>query len=176
MKLEPWVPPCVCVLFGWWFSPWELWGVRLVDSVVLPMWLQSPLAPPVLPLTLSLGIPGFSLMVGCENQHLYWSGAGRVSQGPIPGYCQQVLFGISNSIRVWCRQVGSILMWGGLWMAFPSVSVPFFVSAFPLDRNDSGLKFLRWVGSPIPQLGAMPVYWRWSLQILSPLCWVFWLI
>ena len=24
MWLEPWVPPCV--LFGWWFSPWELWG------------------------------------------------------------------------------------------------------------------------------------------------------
>jgi hypothetical protein len=24
MQLEPWVPPCVH--FGWWFSPWELWG------------------------------------------------------------------------------------------------------------------------------------------------------
>jgi hypothetical protein len=23
MQLEPWVPPCV--LFGWWFSPRELW-------------------------------------------------------------------------------------------------------------------------------------------------------
>ena len=23
MHLEPWVP--LCVLFGWWFSPWELW-------------------------------------------------------------------------------------------------------------------------------------------------------
>jgi hypothetical protein len=22
MQLEPWVPPCV--IFGWWFSPWEL--------------------------------------------------------------------------------------------------------------------------------------------------------
>jgi hypothetical protein len=29
MQLETWVPPCV--LFGWWFSPWELWGV-LVGS------------------------------------------------------------------------------------------------------------------------------------------------
>jgi hypothetical protein len=29
MRLEPWVPPCE--LFGWWFSPWELWGV-LVGS------------------------------------------------------------------------------------------------------------------------------------------------
>jgi hypothetical protein len=30
-------PPCV--LFGWWFSSWELWGIQLVDTVVLPMWL-----------------------------------------------------------------------------------------------------------------------------------------
>ena len=48
-------------------------------------------------------------------------------------------------------------------MAFPLVSiffilVPVFVPAFPLDRNNSGLKFLRWVGGPIPQLGALPSY------------------
>ena len=24
-------------LFGWWFSPWKLWGFLLVDIVVLPM-------------------------------------------------------------------------------------------------------------------------------------------
>ena len=24
MQLDPWVAPCV--IFGWWFSPWELWG------------------------------------------------------------------------------------------------------------------------------------------------------
>jgi hypothetical protein len=40
IQLEPWVPSCV--LFGWWFSPWELWGagvgqVWLVDTVFLPM-------------------------------------------------------------------------------------------------------------------------------------------
>ena len=49
MQLEPWVPPCV--LFGWWFSPWELRGVRLADIVVLPMGLQTPLVPSVLSLT-----------------------------------------------------------------------------------------------------------------------------
>jgi hypothetical protein len=43
MWLEPWVPPCVHL--GWWFRPWELW---LVDIVVLPMGLQTPLAPSVL--------------------------------------------------------------------------------------------------------------------------------
>jgi hypothetical protein len=25
MQLEPWIPPRV--LFGWWFIPWELWGI-----------------------------------------------------------------------------------------------------------------------------------------------------
>ena len=38
MWLKPWVRPCV--LFGWWFSPRELWGqggVWLVDIVVISM-------------------------------------------------------------------------------------------------------------------------------------------
>jgi hypothetical protein len=39
VQLEPWVPPCV--LFCWWFSSWELWGVWLVDMVVLSMGLQT---------------------------------------------------------------------------------------------------------------------------------------
>jgi hypothetical protein len=45
MQLEPWVTPCV--LFSWWFSPWELSGVWLV-IIVLPMGLQTPSAPSVL--------------------------------------------------------------------------------------------------------------------------------
>ena len=35
------------------------------------------------------------------------------------------------------------------------------------------------MGGPIPQLEAMPVmpiHWIWSLQVLSLLCWVFWLL
>jgi hypothetical protein len=44
---------------------------------------------------------------------------------------------------------------------------------FPLDRNISGLKILRCLHGPIPQLGVVPIYWRWSLQVLPPLCWVF---
>jgi hypothetical protein len=38
-------------------------------------------------------------------------------------------------------------------MDFPSASAPFFVPAFPLNRKNSGLKFLRWVSGPTPQLG-----------------------
>jgi hypothetical protein len=44
----------LCILFGWWFSLWEVWVVWLVD-IVLPMGLQSPWAPSALPLALPLG-------------------------------------------------------------------------------------------------------------------------
>jgi hypothetical protein len=52
-------------------------------------------------------------------------------------------------------------------------SAPLFVPVFPFDRNNSGLKILRWMSGLISQLGAMSNYLRWSLQVLSPLCWVF---
>ena len=42
----------------------------------------------------------------------------------------------------------------------------FFVLEFPLDKNNSGLKFLRWVG-------ALTLYWGLPLQVLSHLCWGF---
>jgi hypothetical protein len=38
-----------------------------------------------------------------------------------------------------------------------------------------GRKFYRWVDFLVPQLGVLSDYWRWSLQVLSPHCWVFWL-
>jgi hypothetical protein len=52
MQLEPWVP--LCVFFGWWFRPRELWGYWLVHIVVPPMGLQTPSAPWVLSLAPSL--------------------------------------------------------------------------------------------------------------------------
>jgi hypothetical protein len=58
-------------------------------------------------------------------------------------------------------------------MAFPRPMFHFFVPVFPLDRNISGLKFLRWVGGPIPKRWAMPIYWRWPLEVVSLLCWLF---
>jgi hypothetical protein len=45
----------LCVISGWWFSPWELWGVWMVDIVVLPIGLQTPSAPSGLSLTPPLG-------------------------------------------------------------------------------------------------------------------------
>ena len=46
-------------------------------------------------------------------------------------------------------------------------------SCLSSDRNISGLTILRWVGGPIPQLGVVPIYWRCSLQVLSPLYCIF---
>ena len=53
MWLEPWVPPCV--LFGWCFSSWEIWGVWFVDIIVLPMGLVTPSVSSFLSLTPLLG-------------------------------------------------------------------------------------------------------------------------
>jgi hypothetical protein len=54
MQQEPWVLPCI--LFGWWFSPWKLWGYWLVHIVVPPMGLQIPSSAPwVLSLAPTLG-------------------------------------------------------------------------------------------------------------------------
>jgi hypothetical protein len=67
--------------------------------------------------------------------------------------------------------MGWIPRYGSLWIAF-SLCSNFFVPALPLDRNNSGLKILRWVDDPILKLGAMPIYWRSSLQVLSLFCWL----
>jgi hypothetical protein len=57
-------------------------------------------------------------------------------------------------------------------VAFPSVPAPLFVPIFPLDKQ-FWVKILRRVSDPIPELGAVPKLWIWSLQVPSPLCWVF---
>lgn len=45
IQLEPWV--CLCVLFGWWFSPWEFWLVGIGDL----MGLQASSTPSILSVT-----------------------------------------------------------------------------------------------------------------------------
>jgi hypothetical protein len=64
MRLEPWVPPCV--LLGWWFIPWELWGYWLVDIIVLPMGLQTPSVNSSIEDL--IGDPVLNPMVGFEHQ------------------------------------------------------------------------------------------------------------
>ena len=41
---------------------------------------------------------------------------------------------------------------GGLWLAFPSVFIPFFLPVIPLKRNISGFKILRWL-APFLKVG-----------------------
>jgi hypothetical protein len=112
-----------------------------------------------------------SPLFGCVHSHLYQSSYGRPSQGTaMPGSCQHALLDIHNSVWFWCQQMGWIPRWGSLRMFFPLVSAPHCVPAFPFDRRNSGFIFWRWVGGLIPQLGAVPIHW--SLQVLSPICWV----
>jgi hypothetical protein len=56
-----------------WFSPWKLWGIWLVDTVVLPMGLQTPSAPSVLSLIPPLGTLGSvqSLAFNVGNYKLF---------------------------------------------------------------------------------------------------------
>ena len=67
-----------------------------MDTVGHPVGLQYPLPPSVLPLTLSIGVPGpmesmESPILGCKNLYLPKSSAGRASQStPMPG-CMHIL-------------------------------------------------------------------------------------
>jgi hypothetical protein len=81
-----------------------------------------------------------------------------LSGSAIAGSCQHVLLGISNSVWVWCLQMGWIPRLGSLWMAFPSVSAPLFVPAVPFDRRNSGFIFLSWVNP----------FYLWIGKIIQP--------
>jgi hypothetical protein len=130
---------------------------------VLPMGLQTPSDPSVLTLHSLLGSPrsvqclAASIHI-CIGQALAEPLRGQLYQAPV-SKC------LLASARVWCLHIGWIPRWSSLWMAFPLISAPLFVPALPFDRRNSGLIFLRWVGGPIFQLGAMPIHWIWSLQV-----------
>jgi hypothetical protein len=118
VQLEAWIPPRV--LFGWWFSPWELWEDWLVN--VLPIGVTNTRRFFSSSPNSSTGVCVLSPKISCEHLHLCWSGSGRSSQGTaIPGSCQQVLLGISNSVWFWCLQMWWVPIWHSLWMAFRSV-------------------------------------------------------
>jgi hypothetical protein len=85
MRLELWVP--LCVLFGWYFSSWTLWGFWLVHIVVHPVGLQTPSAPWVRSLAPPLGTL-CSVQWLTESIHFLLSGTGRASQETaISGSC-----------------------------------------------------------------------------------------
>jgi hypothetical protein len=113
---------------GWLILLFLLWGCK-------PLRLLSPFS------NSSIGDPMLSPMVGCQHSPLYLSGTGRASQETvISGFCQQALLAIRNRVWIWYLYVRWVPRWGSLWMAFPSVSAPYFVSPpvgilFPLLRR-----------------------------------------
>jgi hypothetical protein len=71
-------------------------------------------------------------MVNSEHLPLYFSGSGKVSQETATSDSYQKAFpSIHNSYGVWQLYMGWFPRWNSLWMAFPSFSVPCFVSIFP---------------------------------------------
>ena len=143
------------VYSGWWFSPQELWRLLLVN-IVLPMGMQSPSALLVLSLNLPLGsLSSFHWLAVniciCVSQmlvELYQTPAGKhfLASAIVSG------FGVCR----WDRSQGGAVSG---WPFFQSL-LHIFVPAFHLDRNNCELNILRWVGGPIPRLGAMFIYWR----------------
>ena len=95
----------LCVLLGWWLSPWELWELRvwLVDIVVFHMGLQTSSTPSFLSITPLLGTP-WSVQWLAVTIHLCICQAlsSMASQETaISGSCQQALLGTHNSVCVW---------------------------------------------------------------------------
>jgi hypothetical protein len=89
MLLEPWVPPCV--LFDWWFSPWELWGIGWfillfflwcpIDYVLcLTKAFQFHVVPFIIIASLNIFISSFSILFAfisslhhCTGWDLQWN-------------------------------------------------------------------------------------------------------
>jgi hypothetical protein len=157
-------------IFGWWFNPWELWGIWLVDIVDLLMRLQSPSAPSVLPLTPPLVSPGSVWWLAMSIFiFICWVLAeplrGQLYQAPARKHF--LTSAIVSAFGV-CRWNRSLSGEDSGWPFLQSLLI-FLDPAFPLDKNNYGLKFLRWVCDPHPSSGGLPIYWSWTLQVLSPL-------
>jgi hypothetical protein len=79
-----------------------------------------------------IGGPVFHPIDDCEHPLLYLPGTAIASQEiAISGLCQQNPAGICNNVWVWWLFMGWIPRWGSLWMVFPSISAPNFVSVTP---------------------------------------------
>ena len=118
------------------------------------MGLQTLSAPSVFPLTLPCGsqcsVRWLALQASTSVLVRLWQSLSGDS------YTRPLSASTSwhqNSVWVCCLQMGWIHRWGSLWMAFPSVSAPLFVPAFPFKRRNSGVIFLRWVA---PSLNCGP--------------------
>ena len=126
---EPWVPPCT--LFGLWSSSQEQWGTWQVDTVALPYRAAKSLSSFSPFANFSIGDPVLSPMVSfnihfCICQTLEEPLRRQPYQAPVSKHfpASSIAFRFDDSIR-W------IPRWGSLWLTFPSVSTPHFISIFP---------------------------------------------
>jgi hypothetical protein len=60
----------------------------------------------------------------------------------------QVHLAISNSVKVWCLCLGWIPKWGGLWVAFLSVSAPYFCPCISFRQEQFWVKIFEMSGHP----------------------------
>jgi hypothetical protein len=141
----PWTSPCL--LLDFWLSLGEHWRVQVSwhccssYRVTIPFSLFSPSS------SSSILVPNFNPMGSWKYLRVSQSVADRTSQRKaLPGSFLDAQYGLSNSVRIWCAHMGWILTWAGHWTVLLSVSAPFFVPAFPLDWNNSGLKILKMSG------------------------------
>lgn len=156
-----------CILLGGWYSFWENWGPNQLTLFFLwgcdhPLLLQFfHQLPHWGPCTQSDGWDqaSKSALVRCW-QNLPGNSLTRFLTANA-SWKQQQCQGLMSADRI-DPHVGQSL--DGPFFSLCSIFLP----VFPLDRNISWLKTLRWVGSPIPGLGVLPSYWRWSIQVLSP--------
>jgi hypothetical protein len=111
-------------------SFWELWGFWLV-GIVLPIGLQTPLAPPVLSLTPLLvtphsvqWLPGSIRLCICKALTRPFRRQPYQAPFSMQFLASTIVSGFGNSI--WDESP----RWDSLWMAFLSVSAPHFISIF----------------------------------------------
>ena len=120
----------------------EASGVWLVDVAILPIGLQTSSAPSVLSLTLPLRSLCSVLWLAasiciCIGQALVEPLRGQLYQGPVSkNFLASAVVSVFG-VYQWNESLGgAVSEW---WMAFPLVSFPLFLPAFPFDRSNSGL-------------------------------------
>jgi hypothetical protein len=116
MQSELWVAPCV--FFVWWYSPHGA-ATPLAPSVPSPTPPSGTLRS-VQWLTASICLFICQVLAKPIRRQLY--------KAPVS---KHLLASTIVYVCVWCLYMGWIPRWISLWMAFPSVSAPHFVSIFP---------------------------------------------
>lgn len=155
--VRPWTSPCLP--FGWCISLWELpvvqvsWHCWSSCKVAISLRAFNP-SP-----NSSTGIPDLCLMFVCGYLHLSQL-LGRASQGAaMLGSGLWAQHSIHNSIKGCCLPVGWVSKWASHWLAI----LQSLLRLWPCISL--GQTFCRWVGVPIPPLGILSDYWRWSLLL-----------